>query len=63
MSGLLTELNHHSYSPAGKLLYMYGDPACTFRIHLQKHNSKAQLTMEQQIFYYSFMSAVRAAVE
>jgi len=62
MSGVLTELNHHAYSPAGQPLCIYGDPAYPLRIHLQAPYRNAHLTPEQQSFNSS-MSTVRAAVE
>ena len=62
MSGLLTELNHHAYSPTGQPLCIYGDPAYPLRIHLQAPYRNAHLTAEQQSFNSS-MSTVRTAVE
>lgn len=62
MSGLLTELNRHAYSPTAQPLCIYGDPAYPLRIHLQAPYRNAQLTAEQQVFNSS-MSTVRTAVE
>lgn len=62
MSGLLTELNRHAYSPTGQPLCIYGDPAYPLRIHLQAPYRNAQLTAEQQSFNSS-MSTVRTAAE
>lgn len=62
MSGLLTELNHHAYSPTGQPLCIYGDPAYPLRINLQAPYRSAQLTAEEQNFNSS-MSTVRTAVE
>ena len=62
MSGLLTEVNSHAYSPTAHPLCIYGDPAYPLRIHLQAPYRNAQLTAEEQIFNPS-MSTVRTAVE
>ena len=35
MSGLLEQLEQHSFSPDGRALCIYGDPAYPHRIHLQ----------------------------
>ena len=43
MSGLLTELNRHAYSPTAQPLCIYGDPAYPFRIYLQAPYRNAQL--------------------
>lgn len=62
MSGLLTELNHHVYSPTGQPLCIYGDPAYPLRTHHQAPYRDAHLTAEPQSFNCP-MSTVRTAVE
>ena len=62
MSGLLDELQQHSFNPAGQPLCIYGDPAYPLRVHLQGPYKGHHLTAEQMEFNSS-MSAVRTAVE
>ena len=63
MSGLLEQLEEHSFSPEGAALCIYGDPAYPHRIHLQRPFARQlALTPEQQAFNQS-MSQVRIAVE
>ena len=63
MSDLLTKLEHHSFSPTGQAMCIYGDPAYPHRIHLQRpFAQQAGFTHEQQAFNQS-MSHARVAVE
>ena len=58
MSGLLHDLEHHSFSPTGQALCLYSDPAypqCPFA-------RRADLTPEEEAFNQS-MSQVRISVE
>ena len=61
MSGLMDELQQHSYAPDGEALCIYGDPAYPHGIHLQCPFQQRQgLTPEQQAFIQS-MSQVRVS--
>ncbi|XP_065065311.1 uncharacterized protein LOC135691389 [Rhopilema esculentum] len=63
MSGLLHDLEHHSFSPTGQALCLYGDPAYPHRVHLQcSFARRADLTPEEEAFNQS-MSQVRISVE
>ena len=63
MSGLMDELQQHSYATDGEALCIYRDPAYPHRIHLQCPFQQRQgLTPEQQAFNQS-MSQVRVSVE
>ena len=63
MSGLLEQLEQHSFSPTGQALCIYGDPAYPHRLHLQcPFARRAVLTPEEQAFNQS-MSQVRVSVE
>ena len=63
MSGLLNELEAYSFSPTGKELCLYGDPAYPHRQHLQcPYPRRAGLTLGENIFNQS-MSRVRVSVE
>ena len=63
MSGLLEELETHSFSPTGQPLCIYGDPAYPHRVHLQcPFARRAVLSPEEQAFNQS-MSQVRVSVE
>ena len=63
MSGLLDQLEQHSFSPTGQALCIYGDPAYPHRLHLQcPFARRAVLTPEEQAFNQS-MSQVRVSVE
>ena len=62
MSGLLDNLQQHSFDPSGQPLCIYGDPAYPLRIHLQGPYKGGQLTFDQEEFNSS-MSKVREAVE
>ena len=62
MSGLLDQLENHSYDDAGQALCIYGDPAYPLRVHLQSPYRHGYLTADQEAFNSS-MSKVRSAVE
>ena len=63
MSGLVLQLQHMSFSPAGQAMCIYGDPAYPHRIHLQCPFARRQeLTPAQEAFNQS-MSQVRVSVE
>ena len=62
MSGLLPQLEQHSFSPDGQVLCIYGDLAYPHRLHLQCPFPAARLTQEQQAFNES-MSSSRVSVE
>ena len=61
-SGLLGELQRHSFSPRGQPLCVYGDPAYPISIHLQGPFKGARITPLQRE-YNSAMSKVRTSVE
>ena len=49
MSGILHDLEHHSFSPTGQALCLYGDPAYPHRVHLQcQFARRPNLTPEEQ---------------
>ena len=63
LSGLLGELERHSYAPNGQALCIYGDPAHPLREHLHCPFLQRQgMTLEQQAFNL-FMSQVPVSVE
>ena len=61
-SGLLDNLEQHSYSPDGNPLCIYGDPAYPLRVHLQAPFRDGIITPEMRNFNTS-MSSVRVSVE
>ncbi|XP_014674819.1 PREDICTED: uncharacterized protein LOC106814941 isoform X3 [Priapulus caudatus] len=61
MSGLLNELEEHSFNSAGGVMCIYGDPAYPLRTHLQAP-FKGNLTPVQNEYNKS-MSSVRISVE
>ena len=61
-SGLLGELEQHTFSPTGEAKALYGDPAYPLRVHLQVPYRNAGLTQQMEEFNRS-MSAVRISVE
>ena len=61
-SGLLRQLEHAAFSPAGQPMCVFGDPAYPLRIHLQAPYRNAALTAQMEAFN-SAMSAVRCSVE
>ena len=63
MSGLLPQLEQHSFAPDGQALCIYGDPAYPHRLHLQCPFPRRQnLRPEEEAFNQS-MSQVRISVE
>lgn len=63
MSGLLEQLEQHSFSLDGQPLCIYGDPAYPHRVHLQcPFARRPDLTDDEQAFNQS-MSRVRICVE
>ena len=63
MSGLLEQLEQHSFRPDGHPLCIYGDPAYPHRVHLQcPFARRPDLTADEQAFNQS-MSKVRICVE
>ena len=61
-SGLLGQLQQHSYAPDGRILCIYGDPAYPLRRQLQAPFKGPRLTAQQTEFNKS-MSKVRVSVE
>ena len=61
-SGLLADLQQYAFSPTGRPMCLYGDPAYPLRVHLQAPFRNAHLTQPMQDFNTS-MSAVRTSVE
>lgn len=61
-SDLLTQLQQYAFSPGGRPLCVYGDPAYPHRVHLQAPYRNAMITPQMQQFNAS-MSAVRTSVE
>ena len=61
-SGLLADLEQHSYSAEGNPLCIYGDPAYPLRVHLHSPFRDQVITPEMQHFNTS-MSSVRISVE
>ena len=61
-SGLLNQLQQHSFSTAGNVLCKYGDPAYPLRPHLQSPFKGAHLTPPQSDWNKS-MSVARVSVE
>ena len=60
-SGLLRELELHSYSPDGSALCVYGDGGYPLSVHLQTGFRNANTDQERQ--FNQLMSAVRVTVE
>ena len=62
MSGLLGQLEQHSFNSVGDPLCIYGDPAYPLRVHLQAPFKRGHITADEAAFNCS-MSKVRTAVE
>ena len=62
LSGLLHDLEEHCFTPDGKPLCLYGDPAHLLRVHLQVPFRIRVLTQPMRDFNIS-MSRVRVSVE
>ena len=60
-SGLLTQLQQSAFSPHGRPMCLYGDPAYPLRVHLQAPFRNAVLPPPMQAFNES-MSTVRESV-
>ena len=61
-SGLLNDLEHHSFSPTGNPMCIYGDPAYPLHTYLQAPFRNAPLTAQMEDFNKS-MSSVCSSVE
>ena len=61
-SGLLNQLQQHSFTPNGLVLCIYGDPAYPLRQHLQAPFRSLQLAQVQKD-YNKAMRQVRTSVE
>ena len=61
-SGLVGDLQRHSFSPLGEPLCVYGDPTCPLNIHLQGPFKGARITPLQNE-YNTAMSSIRTSVE
>ena len=62
LSGLLQQLQLHSYDANGNVLCLYGDPAYPLRRYLQAPFGGANLTIQEKNFNTA-MSKVRVSVE
>ena len=63
MSGLLGQLEQHSFSPDGEALCIYGDPAYPHRVHLQRPFARRAALNPNEGAFNQSMSQVRVAVE
>lgn len=63
MSGLLEQLQEHSYSPTGEALCLYGDPAYPHRVHLQRPFVRTGVLPVDEHEFNRSMSKVRVSVE
>ena len=63
MSGLLDQLEPHSFSPDGQALCIYGDPAYPHRLHLQCPFARRAALAHNEMAFNQSMSQVRIAVE
>ena len=63
MSGLLGQLEEHSFSPDGQALCIYGDPAYPHRVHLQRPFARRAALSPDEMAFNQSMSQVRIAVE
>ena len=61
-SGLLNQLQQHSFDTGGRPLCSYGDATYPSRVHLQSGFRGANITREEEL-WNSKMSSVRQAVE
>ena len=62
-SGFLQDLTAHAFSPTGRPLCVYGDPAYPLRMHLQARFRNAGRLTEQMELFNTSMSKVRMSVE
>ncbi|XP_065069062.1 uncharacterized protein LOC135694309 [Rhopilema esculentum] len=63
MSGLLEQLEQHSFSPDGVALCIYGDPAYPHRVHLQRPFARRAELAPNELAFNQSMSQVRISVE
>ena len=63
MSGLLDQIEQHSFSPDGQALCIYGNPAYPHRLHLQHPFARRAALAHDQVAFHKSMSQVRIAVE
>eukprot|EP00795_Rhopilema_esculentum_P015955 gene15955-biopygen5338 len=63
MSGLLEQLEQHSFSPDGATLCIYGDPAYPHRVHLQRSFARRAALTPDELAFNQSMSHVRINVE
>ena len=61
-SGLLNQLQLHSFETGRRPVCIYGDPAYPLNVHLQSGFRSANTTIEKEL-WNSKMSSVRQAVE
>ena len=62
MSNLYDDLENFAFSPTGREMCLYGDPAYPLMVHLQAPFRMGMLTREMQMFN-EWMSAARVSVE
>ena len=48
-SGLLNQLQEHSFDTGGRPLCIYGDPGYPLRVHLQSGFSGAKITRQEEL--------------
>ena len=63
MSGLLEQLEQHSFSPDGVALYIYGDLAYPHPVHLQRPFARRAELAPNELAFNQSMSQVRISVE
>ena len=60
-SNFLQQLEENTFNPDGNLMYVYGNPAYPYRIHLQAISRNGQITRIKE--FNRRMSATRVSVE
>ena len=63
MSGLLEQLEQHSFTPDGQPLCIYGDPAYPHRVHLQNPFALMPNLTDDELAFNQSMNKVRICVE
>ena len=63
MSGLLDQLQQHSFSPDGQALCIYGDSAYPHRLHLQRPFARRAAIAHNEMAFNQSINQVRIAVE
>ena len=63
ISGLLDQLEQHSFSRDGQALCIYGDPAYPHRLHRQRPFARRAALAHNEMAFNLSMSQVRIAVE